>query len=108
MNEFFFLTLILFFSSLSFAIRFKEDSKILTEPEDILHLELIVESPRDGQKVSYTLRTLKGDVIVLAKEQDLKDQFFYKIPIEFAGFGMSEIVAESETGSKCSTTIFIK
>lgn len=101
------LALLLLFT-LTCAIRFKEDSKIVTEAEDTLHFELIHESPRDGQTVSYTLRTLKGDKLVLAAKQNSSDAFDFKVPIDFAGLGMSEIVAESETGAKCSTTIFIK
>lgn len=99
-------SLILF--PMCFALRFKEDLKVVTEADDTLHFQLICESPRDGQAASFTFQTLNGDRIVLAESKNSANIFDFKVPGDFAGLGMAEIVAESETGSKCSATIFIK
>lgn len=90
------------------SIRFKEDSKIITETDDILSLQLIPESPRDGKKVTYTLHTVNGLEMNLAEDQGLENGLEFRISEDLAGTGMAEIVAKSETGAKCSTVIFIK
>jgi hypothetical protein len=106
-TQLFFIVLLLFPYLIS-AIRFKEDSKILVEPSEIILLELINESPRDGHKISFTLNTIGGKEVQIAEGLELDGLFEYKIPEELAGSGMAEIVAKSETGSECSTVIFIK
>ena len=101
-------TFIFLFSKLISAIRFKEDSKIVTKADETLKIELIQESPRDGQKVSYTLHTIQGDEIPLAQDRNLFEEFSYIVPADLAGTGMAEIVARSDTGAECSTPLFIK
>lgn len=100
--------ILLIFPNLIFAIRFKEDSKIIVEPSERLLLELIHDSPRDGHEISYTLHTIGGKEVKLADGRDLEGIFEYEIPTELAGSGMAEIVAKSDTGAECSTVIFIK
>lgn len=100
--------IIILFPYLISTIRFKEDSKIVIEPFETISLELINESPRDGNKISYTLHTIGGREVHLAEGQESTEIFKYKIPEELAGSGMAEIVAKSETGAECSTVIFIK
>ena len=103
------LLLLIEISTVISAIRFKEDSKIVIEPEETLNLELINESPRDGESVSITLHTMKGEKINVAQQHNLSSTILkYKIPVELAGSGLTEIVAKSETGAECSTIIFIK
>lgn len=95
-------------STIISAIRFKENSRIIVEPEETLNIELITESPRDGETVSIALRTMKGDQIDLAHRHNSSETFQYKIPVDLAGSGLTEIAAKSETGAECSTIIFIK
>ena len=90
------------------AIRFKEDTKIITEPDEILYFQLISESPRDGQKVTFTLHTIDGAKLNLVENHELSDDFEFRVPENLAGTGMAEIIARSETGAECSTIIFIK
>lgn len=90
------------------AIRFKEDSKIIVEPEDVIDLELIHESQRDGETVSLSLHTIEGNHINLAEQHNSSQPFSFKIPVDLASSGLTEINAKSETGAECSTIIFIK
>lgn len=96
-----------FFELIS-TIRFREDSKIITEADDTLNLQLIPESPLDGTKVSYTLHTLNGREFQLGESKELNKAFEFHVPEELAGTGMAQIIAKSETGAHCSTIIFIK
>lgn len=110
MEEFLCVFLLLFieFASVFSAIRFKEDSKVIIEPEETVNIELINESPRDGKMVSISLHTMNGDQIDLVKEHNSSDAFQFEVPVDLAGSGLTEIVAKSETGAECSTIIFIK
>ena len=78
------------------------------EPEETVNFKLINESPRDGETVSIALHTMKGDLIDLTQQHNISKIFQYKIPVDLAGSGLSEIVAKSETGADCSIIIFIK
>ena len=103
-----FLLLFIEFASILSAIRFKEDSKVIIEPEETVSIELINESPRDGKTVSISLHAMNGDQIDLVKEHNSSDAFQFEVPVDLAGSGLTEIVAKSETGAECSTIIFIK
>lgn len=109
--ETFFLRTLLFLTEIStiiFAIRFKEDSKVIVEPEETVNFKLINESPRDGDTVSLSIHTMKGNQIDLAQRHNSSKTFQYKIPVDLTGSGLAEIFAKSETGAECSTIIFIK